>query len=94
VLHELLHGRPEPERFHVRGFNEQGTTTTPFSMVVLNDMSRYHLAAEALRRAPARPDRDALIEACRAAIRHATTYAYEHLEDPPEIAGWTWGRSD
>jgi xylulose-5-phosphate/fructose-6-phosphate phosphoketolase len=90
AVHELLHGRPEADRFHVRGFNEQGTTTTPFSMVVLNGMSRYHLAMEAVRRAPDRPDRGALIEACHAAIRHATTYAYEHFEDPPEIAEWTW----
>ena len=44
ALHQLLHGRPHPGRFHVRGFNEQGTTTTPFDMVVLNRMSRYHLA--------------------------------------------------
>ena len=50
ALHQLLHGRPHPGRFHVRGFNEQGTTTTPFDMVVLNRMSRYHLALEALRR--------------------------------------------
>ena len=45
-------GNPTPDRFHVRGFNEQGTTTTPFQMVVLNSMSRFHLAAEAIRRAP------------------------------------------
>src|SRR5690349_7779412 len=51
ALHQLLHGRPRPSRFHVRGFNEEGTTTTPFDMVVLNRMSRYHLAVEALRRA-------------------------------------------
>ena len=50
AVHELIHGRPSPERFHVRGFSEQGTTTTPFDMVVLNKMSRYHLVIEALRR--------------------------------------------
>ena len=50
AVHELLHGRTAPGRFHVRGFNEQGTTTTPFDMVVLNRMSRYHLVLEALRR--------------------------------------------
>ena len=49
ALHQLLHGRAEPDRFHVRGFQEQGTTTTPFDMVVLNGMSRYHLAALAVR---------------------------------------------
>src|SRR2546423_6575786 len=49
AIHEIVHGHVNAERFHVRGFNEQGTTTTPFDMVVLNGMSRYHLAAEALR---------------------------------------------
>ena len=53
AVHQLVHGRSNPGRFHVRGFNEQGTTTTPFDMVVLNRMSRYHLAMEALRRAQA-----------------------------------------
>ena len=50
AIHEIVHGRRNAERFHVRGFNEQGTTTTPFDMVVLNEMSRYHLCIEALRR--------------------------------------------
>ena len=51
AVHQLIHGRSNPGRFHVRGFNEQGTTTTPFDMVVLNRMSRFHLAQEVLRRA-------------------------------------------
>ena len=51
AIHEIVHGRANAERFHVRGFNEQGTTTTPFDMVVLNGMSRYHLAIEAIKRA-------------------------------------------
>jgi phosphoketolase len=65
AIHEIVHGHVDVDRFHVRGFNEQGTTTTPFDMTVLNGMSRYHLAAEALRRsrrkswlAPARPHTD------------------------------------
>ena len=48
-MHQLVHGRPHPARFHVRGFNEEGTTTTPFDMVVLNEMSRFHLAALAVK---------------------------------------------
>src|SRR6476661_6722387 len=51
AIHQLIHGQPNAERIHVRGFNEQGTTTIPFDMVVLNEMSRYHLAMAALRRA-------------------------------------------
>jgi xylulose-5-phosphate/fructose-6-phosphate phosphoketolase len=51
VSHEIVHGLPHAEHFHVRGFKEQGTTTTPFDMVVLNGMSCYHLCIETLRRA-------------------------------------------
>jgi len=91
AIHEIVHGRPHAERFHVRGFNEQGTTTTPFDMVVLNGMSRYHLCIEALRRAPRMRDRaPTLIAACTAMIAQATAYAREHLEDMPEISDWVW----
>jgi xylulose-5-phosphate/fructose-6-phosphate phosphoketolase len=48
-----VHGHPNADRVHVRGFNEQATTTTPFQMAALNSMSRFHLAAEAIRRVPA-----------------------------------------
>ena len=84
------------DRFHVKGFSEQGTTTTPFDMVVLNGMSRYHLAAEALRRAGetsrSRPEDRAptLISECEAAIARAIAYSREHFEDPPEVRDWTW----
>ena len=62
-FHQLLHGRPNPERFHVRGYSQQGSTTTPFDMVVVNRMSRYHLALEALRRmARQLPGAEALAE--------------------------------
>jgi xylulose-5-phosphate/fructose-6-phosphate phosphoketolase len=50
AMHQILHGRTNPERFHVRGFMEERTTTTPFDMVVRNQMSRFHLCMEALRR--------------------------------------------
>ena len=56
AVHQVIHGRSDPGRFHVRGFSEQGTTTTPFDMVVLNRMSRFHLAQEVLRRASRRVD--------------------------------------
>ena len=70
AVHQLLHGRTRPERFHVRGFNEEGTTTTPFDMVVLNQMSRYHLAKEALRRARWRPaGAEALVAQCDEKLR-------------------------
>jgi xylulose-5-phosphate/fructose-6-phosphate phosphoketolase len=91
AVHELLHGRSNPGRFHVRGFNEQGTTTTPFDMVVLNKMSRYHLALEALRRSRRAPERGAdLADYCHAMLEHHHHYIREHLEDMPEVRDWTW----
>ena len=91
AIHEIVHGRPHAGRFHVRGFNEQGTTTTPFDMVVLNEMSRYHLAIEAIRRVPRLADRAAdLIARCRTELTEALAYAHEHLEDAPAISRWVW----
>jgi xylulose-5-phosphate/fructose-6-phosphate phosphoketolase len=90
ALHQLVHGRSNPARFHVRGFREQGTTTTPFDMVVLNGMSRFHLAARALRHAPLPRSRTAdLIAECERSVEAAVRYTREHLEDPPEIRDWT-----
>jgi xylulose-5-phosphate/fructose-6-phosphate phosphoketolase len=91
ALHAIVHGRPGAGRFHVRGFNEQGTTTTPFDMVVLNQISRYHLAMTALHRVPRFHDRaPALVEKCQAAIGAAVEYARTHFEDPPDIQNWVW----
>jgi xylulose-5-phosphate/fructose-6-phosphate phosphoketolase len=91
AIHEIVHGHPDVDRIHVRGFNEQGTTTTPFQMVVLNSMSRFHLAAEALRRAPRLGERGtAAIAECEARIAASVEYSYEHLEDQPEIRDWVW----
>jgi xylulose-5-phosphate/fructose-6-phosphate phosphoketolase len=91
AIHEIIHGRPDVERFHVRGFNEEGTTTTPFDMVVKNGMSRYHLCREALRRAPRLAGRGTeLIEHCQAMLSRHESYIREHLEDMPEVRNWTW----
>jgi xylulose-5-phosphate/fructose-6-phosphate phosphoketolase len=91
ALHQLLHGRPRPSRFHVRGFNEQGTTTTPFDMVVMNRMSRYHLALEALRRARRAPEgAEELRKHCEEMLARHHSYVREHLEDMPAVRDWTW----
>jgi xylulose-5-phosphate/fructose-6-phosphate phosphoketolase len=91
AMHEILHGRPSAPRFHVRGYEERGTTTTPFDMVVLNEMSRYHLALEAVRRARRLVDgAPALVEHCQAMLRRHAAYIVEHFEDMPEISDWTW----
>jgi xylulose-5-phosphate/fructose-6-phosphate phosphoketolase len=91
AVHELLHGRTHPGRFHVRGFNEQGTTTTPFDMVVLNRMSRYHLVVEALRRSRrAAEGGEQLGRLCEEMIAQHHDYVREHFEDMPEVRDWTW----
>ena len=90
-FHQLLHGRANPDRFHVRGYTEQGTTTTPFDMVVLNHMSRYHLAIEALRRCRRTPDGAAeLTGYCERMLERHHAYVREHLEDMPEVRNWVW----
>jgi xylulose-5-phosphate/fructose-6-phosphate phosphoketolase len=75
----------------VRGFAEEGTTTTPFDMVVLNRMSRFHLAKEVLRRADRRvPGWDTLTALCDRRLAEHRPYIEEHLQDLPDIADWTW----
>jgi len=92
AIHELVHGRPAPERFHVRGFREEGTTTTPFDMVVLNGMSRYDLVKEALRRLPQSSEREqALAAHCDAMLARHLEYVRANLEDMPEVRDWAWG---
>ena len=89
AVHALLHGRTGSERFHVRGFMEEGTTTTPFDMVVRNRMSRFHLCMEALRRSgygQAGP----LIGWCEAMLAKHESYTREHFQDMPEVRDWTW----
>jgi xylulose-5-phosphate/fructose-6-phosphate phosphoketolase len=91
VIHALLHGRPNAGRFHVRGYAEEGTTTTPFDMVVLNGISRYHIAIAALRRArrpPAHATR--LIAECEEMLRKHEEYIRRELQDLPEIRDWTF----
>jgi xylulose-5-phosphate/fructose-6-phosphate phosphoketolase len=83
-LHQLLHGRSDPARFHVRGYKEEGTTTTPFDMVVLNETSRYHLVIQALRRSHRPPANAAeLTAACEAALEEHRQYVRTHFDDVP-----------
>ena len=91
AIHQIVHGRPHAERFHVCGFNEQGTITMPFDMVVLNDMSRYHLCLEALRRVPRMAGRaPTLVATCTEMLARHEAYIREHLEDMPEVRDWAW----
>jgi xylulose-5-phosphate/fructose-6-phosphate phosphoketolase len=91
AVHALLHSRPDPGRFHVRGYKEEGTTTTPFDMVVLNETSRFHIAIDALRRSRRQlPNTAALIEECSGMFARHHAYVARELEDLPEIRNWRW----
>jgi xylulose-5-phosphate/fructose-6-phosphate phosphoketolase len=91
AVHQLIHGRPNPDRFHVRGFNEQGTTTTPFDMVVLNGVSRYHLCILALQRAErVKHLTPPLIQECNDMLTKHSSYIRTHFEDMPEVRDWVW----
>ena len=91
LVHSLVHGRSNEARFHVRGYMDRGTTTTPFDMVVLNEMSRYHLAIDALRNIPRLQEGGAsIIDAFEAKLYEHHSYIREHLEDMPEIRNWHW----
>jgi xylulose-5-phosphate/fructose-6-phosphate phosphoketolase len=91
AIHNALHGRPRPERFHVRGYEEEGTTTTPFDMVVRNHISRYHLCLEALKRARRLPGAaESLFAYCNAQLKRHPGYIAQHLEDMPEVQSWRW----
>ena len=94
AIHQLLHARPNASRFHVRGYKEEGTTTTPFDMVVLNETSRFHLAMDAIRRSR-RPLENAkeLNEACLRSLACHRDYVSAHFEDMPEIRDWSWTSS-
>jgi xylulose-5-phosphate/fructose-6-phosphate phosphoketolase len=73
----------------VRGFIDEGTTTTPFDMVVLNKISRYHLCMEALRRSNY-PQAGPLMEWCQQMLAKHQTYTREYFEDMPEVRDWVW----
>lgn len=91
AIHQLIYKRANPQRFHVRGYVEEGTTTTPFDMLVRNQISRYHLVIEALRRAAADSPRTAAMrEAYAARLREHRDFIEREGVDPPEIRDWSW----
>jgi xylulose-5-phosphate/fructose-6-phosphate phosphoketolase len=91
LIHRLTYRRTNHENIHVRGYKEEGTTTTPFDMVMLNDLDRYHLVIDVIDRLPAIAARAAhLRQEMQDARLRARAYAREHGEDAPEVSGWTW----
>ena len=94
-MHQLVHRRPNPARFHVRAFNEPGTTTTPFGMGVINHMICSHLTELALRFSGFPRARVlTLQEALRARTDEVVRYTGERFEDPSEISDWSWPGRD
>jgi xylulose-5-phosphate/fructose-6-phosphate phosphoketolase len=91
VIHSMVHGRANEARFHVRGFSDRGTTTTPFDMVVLNNMSRYQLAIDALSHVPRLREHSLdAVHFFESQLRKHHTWIREHFEDLPEIRNWHW----
>ena len=94
AVHQLVHGRPDADRFHVRGFIEEGTTTPPFDMVVKNRASRYHLVMDAINNAKRTPAGASELKAwCQAQLDRHSSYVVEHLQDLPEVRDWNWQRA-
>ncbi len=95
LIHRLTYRRTNHHNIHVRGYKEEGTTTTPFDMVMLNDLDRFHLVMDVIDRVPSLGSRAAALRQQMADARLAARqYTREHGEDDPAIAEWTWpGRS-
>ena len=91
VIHRLTYRRSGHHNIHVRGYKEEGTTTTPFDMVMLNDLDRFHLVMDVIDRVPSLGSTAAVLRQHMADARFAATaYTREHGEDDPAIADWTW----
>ena len=91
LLHQLTYRRHNHDNLHVRGYKEEGTTTTPFDMVVLNNLDRFQLALDAIRRIPrlAHLVPEATERYYEQMQRHKL-YVAEHGEDMPEVRNWKW----
>ena len=95
LIHRLTYRRNNHRNIHVRGYKEEGTTTTPFDMVMMNDLDRYHLVMDVIDRVPSLGSRAANLRQEMADARlSARQYTREHGEDDPAIANWTWTRRD
>jgi xylulose-5-phosphate/fructose-6-phosphate phosphoketolase len=91
LIHRLTYRRTNHDNMHVRGYKEEGTTTTPFDIVMLNDLDRFHLAIDVIDRLPQLGGKaDHLRQELVDSRLRARAYGREHGEDPPEIRNWTW----
>ncbi len=91
LIHRLTYRRTNHDNFHVRGYKEEGTTTTPFDMTVLNDLDRFHLAGDVVDRVPRLQRVGAHFKQfLRNKLVEHKQYIYEHGDDLPEIRDWKW----
>ncbi|MGV0850253.1 phosphoketolase family protein [Mycolicibacterium phlei] len=91
LIHRLTYRRANHAQLHVRGFKERGTTTTPFDMVMLNDLDRFHLVLDVIDRVDGLARQAAVLRQRMVDARLAARqYTRAHGEDDPTIAGWTW----
>ena len=91
LIHRLIYKRTNAGNFHVHGYQEEGTTTTPFDMVVLNKLDRFHLAGNAVQRVPRYASRSAYVtQIVRDKLLAHRRYIDLHGEDLPEIREWNW----
>ncbi|MBS0184112.1 MAG: phosphoketolase family protein [Nitrospira sp.] len=90
LIHRLTYRRTNHKNLHVRGYKEEGTTTTPFDMVFLNDMDRYHLASDVIERVGLGSAAAYAKQAIRDKRIEHTEYIRKHGEDLPEIRQWKW----
>jgi xylulose-5-phosphate/fructose-6-phosphate phosphoketolase len=91
LIHRLTYRRTNHDNLHVRGYKEEGTTTTPFDMVMLNDLDRFHLVIDVIDRVPELGGRAAHIrQEMEDARLRARAYTREHGEDDPAVRDWTW----
>jgi xylulose-5-phosphate/fructose-6-phosphate phosphoketolase len=90
LIHALVYKRAKHDGFHVHGYAEEGTTTTPFDMTVLNHLDRFHLAMDAVRRAAEKPARDRFQKIVDGMLAKHREYIVEYGEDMPEIQNWKW----
>jgi xylulose-5-phosphate/fructose-6-phosphate phosphoketolase len=91
IVHKLTYDRENHDNFHVRGYLEEGTTTTPFDMVVLNHLDRYQLALDAIRRVPRLADQvEAATDRYSTSMQRHKLWVSEHGEDMPEVRDWRW----
>ncbi|OGQ57850.1 MAG: phosphoketolase [Deltaproteobacteria bacterium RIFCSPLOWO2_02_FULL_53_8] len=91
LIHRLTYRRTNHHNLHVRGYKEEGTTTTPFDMVVRNDMDRFHLAADVIDRVPRLGYAAYVKQAVRDKLVEHKEYIMKHGQDMPEINDWKWG---